>query len=56
MSAFVPRGQAGEESQRLTRESELQAGQAREASEAERASRPCIINRILRKLRRKSEV
>jgi hypothetical protein len=52
MSAFVPGGQAGEESQRLTHEAEIEAVQRREVNDTEAPKRPSVIKRILRKLRR----
>jgi hypothetical protein len=52
MGTFVPRGQAGEESQRVTREEEMKAGQRRALQDSEQPKRPSLIKRILRKLRR----
>jgi hypothetical protein len=54
MSAFVPGGQAGQESQRLTHEAEMKAAQRRELHDREPPKRPSLIKRILRKLRRAS--
>jgi hypothetical protein len=51
MGVFVPGGQAGEESERLTRQSELEAAAARQARESERSKHPSLIKRILSKLR-----
>ena len=52
MSTFVPGGQAGQESQRLTRDAELKAVQRRELHDTEPLKRPSVVKRILRKLRR----
>jgi hypothetical protein len=52
MSTFVPGGQAGQESQRLTHEAEMKAVQRREMHDAEPPKRPSVIKRMLRKLRR----
>jgi hypothetical protein len=52
MSTFVPGGQAGEESQRITREAELQSRRGGDAKDAEQSKRPSVAKRILRKLRR----
>jgi hypothetical protein len=52
MGVFVPGGQAGEEGQRLTHEAEVQAAERREVRDAERSSRPSLLKRILRRLRR----
>ena len=52
MSTFVPGGQAGQESQRLTHEAEIKAEQRREIHDAEPTQRPSVIKQILSKLRR----
>jgi hypothetical protein len=52
MSAFVPGGQAGQESQRLTREAQMKAVQRRDIHDAEPPKRSSVIKRVLRKLRR----
>ena len=52
MSTFVPGGQAGWESQRLTHEEEMKAVQRRDIQDAEPPKRPSVIKRTLRKLRR----
>jgi hypothetical protein len=52
MSTFVPGGQAGEESKRLTHEQEIKASQRREIHDGEPPKRPSVIKRLLRKLRR----
>jgi hypothetical protein len=49
---FVPGGQAGDESQRMTREAEIKAGQRRAVQDSEQPKRPSLIKRILGKLRR----
>lgn len=54
MSAFVPGGQAGEESQRVTREAEMVARQRRELRDAQSSKRRSVLARLLRKLRRAS--
>jgi hypothetical protein len=52
MSTFVPGGQAGQESQRLTRDAELKAIQRRELHDADPPKRPSVVKRLVRKLRR----
>jgi hypothetical protein len=51
MSTFVPGGQAGEESQRITLDEEMKAGQRRALQDSEQPKRPSLIKRILRKFR-----
>lgn len=52
MSTFVPGGQAGEESQRMTHEAELHALQRGELQDAKPPKRSSVVKRILDKLRR----
>lgn len=51
MSSFVPGGQAGEESQRVTREAEMEGRRRRELRDAQLPKRPTVIKRLLHKLR-----
>lgn len=51
MGVFVPGGQAGDESKRLTHEAEVEAAERRAARASEPPNRPSLIRRILRRLR-----